>query len=151
MVQSIPTAKLTVENGILYLDTPVELGGVQLSLNAPEEVCFVPQKPLENREFVNYKDNEGLTDQLMSFSVAGHAIPAGRQAIVYIGDASLVDVVLSDKWGCPVNVEYSSVTGIVNVNSKVTDSRSEIYDLSGRRVTKPSKGIYIINGKKVVY
>lgn len=151
MIQSIPTATLTVENGILYLDSPVALGGVQLSLNAPEEVCFVPQKALENREFVNYKDNEGLTDQLMTFSVAGQVIPAGRQAIVYIGDASLVDVVLSDQWGHPVNVEYNTVTGIVNVNDKVSDRSREIYDLNGRRVTKPSKGLYIINGKKVVY
>jgi len=100
---------------------------------------------------VNYKDNEGLTDQLMTFSVAGQVIPAGRQAIVYIGDASLVDVVLSDQWGRPVNVEYNTVTGIVNVNDKVSDRSREIYDLSGRRVTKPSKGLYIINGKKVVY
>ena len=100
---------------------------------------------------MNFKDNEGLTDQLMSFSVAGQAIPAGRQALVYIGDASLVDVVLSDKWGRPVYVEYNNATGIVNVNNKTKVKSSEIYDLSGRRVTKPSKGIYIINGKKVVY
>ena len=26
-----------------------------------------------------------------------------------------------------------------------------IYDLSGRRVHHPTKGIYIINGKKVIY
>jgi hypothetical protein len=29
-------------------------------------------------------------------------------------------------------------------------SRSEIYDISGRRVTKPTQGLYIVNGKKVV-
>lgn len=29
-------------------------------------------------------------------------------------------------------------------------SRSEIYDISGRRVSKPTQGLYIVNGKKVV-
>ena len=38
-------------------------------------------------------------------------------------------------------------TGIGNVN--VNDS-SMIYDLSGRRVSKTQKGVYIVNGKKVM-
>ena len=30
-------------------------------------------------------------------------------------------------------------------------ANSAIYDLSGRKVNNPTKGIYIINGKKVIY
>lgn len=33
---------------------------------------------------------------------------------------------------------------------QANDERVEIYDLTGRRVTKPGKGIYIMNGRKVV-
>lgn len=43
-------------------------------------------------------------------------------------------------------------TGIgvtLNDNGRMTNDNA-IYDLSGRRVTHPTKGIYIINGKKVV-
>ncbi len=37
------------------------------------------------------------------------------------------------------------------IKSTKTDSRKEvIYDLSGRKVTRPTKGIYIKDGKKVV-
>lgn len=149
--QSIPAAEVTIENGILYVDSPVELGGVQLSLNAQDEVLYAPQKALEKMEFVTFKENEGLTDNLMSFSVAGNTIPIGRQALVYIGDASLVNIVLSDKWGNDVHVLYNTVTGIEEVRNKTEEGRNEIYDLMGRRITKPSKGIYIINGKKVLY
>lgn len=39
--------------------------------------------------------------------------------------------------------------GIQKLNSKKTDN--VIYDLQGRRISKPTKGIYIVNGKKVVY
>ena len=40
-------------------------------------------------------------------------------------------------------------TSIVNVNTTQTDSKT-VYDMSGRRVTNPTKGIYIVGGKKMV-
>ena len=40
--------------------------------------------------------------------------------------------------------------GIVNVENGKTSNDQSVYDLSGRRVTKPTKGIYIVNGKKVI-
>ncbi len=40
------------------------------------------------------------------------------------------------------------VTGIDNVT--IPTGKVEIYDLSGRRITHPGKGIYIINGQKVI-
>ena len=42
------------------------------------------------------------------------------------------------------------VTGIDEVRSKTDDGRGVYFDLLGRRVTQPQKGIYIVNGKKVV-
>ena len=33
---------------------------------------------------------------------------------------------------------------------QAADEKAVIYDLSGRRVSKATKGIYIINGKKVI-
>ena len=52
-------------------------------------------------------------------------------------------------WGCTMN--DISVTGISRVKQDVpADGR--IYDLLGRRLNQqPKKGIYIMNGKKVVY
>ena len=40
-------------------------------------------------------------------------------------------------------------TSIVNVNTAQTDSKT-VYDMSGRRVANPKKGIYIVGGKKIV-
>ena len=42
------------------------------------------------------------------------------------------------------------VTGISDVVSKTADGRGNIYDLQGRKVANPSKGLYIINGHKVI-
>ena len=41
------------------------------------------------------------------------------------------------------------VTGISTVKT-ASSMDGNFYDLSGRRVTKPTKGLYIVNGKKVV-
>ena len=42
-----------------------------------------------------------------------------------------------------------SATGIVKVENNVVKGNGIIYDLSGRRVTNPTRGIYIIDGRKV--
>ena len=41
-------------------------------------------------------------------------------------------------------------TGIDEVRSQMEDVRGEYYDLGGQRVAQPTKGLYIINGRKVV-
>lgn len=45
--------------------------------------------------------------------------------------------------------DFGSVTGIEGATTD-NGEKAEIYDLSGRRVAKAQKGIYIINGKKVI-
>lgn len=41
-------------------------------------------------------------------------------------------------------------TGIDEVSSKTEEVRSDYFDLQGRRVAQPIKGLYIVNGKKVI-
>lgn len=48
--------------------------------------------------------------------------------------------------GFPFN---GTTTGIEQIEAG-TDAKNAIYDLSGRRVNKAAKGIYILNGKKVL-
>jgi len=44
----------------------------------------------------------------------------------------------------------NELTGMSDVRSKTSEVRNKYYDLSGRRVAQPTKGLYIVNGKKVV-
>ncbi|MBQ7419703.1 MAG: hypothetical protein IJV17_03060 [Prevotella sp.] len=46
--------------------------------------------------------------------------------------------------------DSSETTGINDIRNKTTEFSGDIYDLQGRRVTQPAKGLYIINGRKVV-
>ena len=51
----------------------------------------------------------------------------------------------------PVNLTSEGATAIETVRTATTTSDKAIYDLNGRRVERPAKGIYIVNGKKVVF
>ena len=44
----------------------------------------------------------------------------------------------------------NGTTGVNEVRGQKEDVRGEYYDLQGRKVAKPTKGLYIVNGKKVV-
>ena len=150
--QSLSTAEFSIEDGILYVESPVELGGVQFRLTASEGTHFTPLKTLDGMEYVTINEGDGLLSQLMAFSLIGRTIPAGRHAILYVGDASLDDIVLSDKWGNEVKTLPQMTTAIETVSPARQSVKQEgIYDLLGRRVARPSKGVYINNGKKVCY
>jgi hypothetical protein len=42
-------------------------------------------------------------------------------------------------------------TGILEIPTEGVNANSKYYDLSGRRVEKATKGVYIVNGKKVIF
>ena len=42
------------------------------------------------------------------------------------------------------------ITGISTIEDATTNAGQAVYDLSGRRVSKPSRGLYIRNGKKFI-
>ena len=41
-------------------------------------------------------------------------------------------------------------TGVNEVRGKMADVRNEVYNLAGQRVAQPAKGLYIVNGKKII-
>ncbi len=51
--------------------------------------------------------------------------------------------------GWTVTIVQATGTGIVNMNRE-TITNNQYYTLDGRRVENPTKGLYIVNGKKVV-
>ncbi len=44
----------------------------------------------------------------------------------------------------------SAVTGVEINKADANEDDNKVYDLQGRRVTKPANGLYIVNGKKVI-
>ena len=54
-----------------------------------------------------------------------------------------------DEAGARISIVDEDVTGIANVKTLSVES-SDYYDLQGRKVANPGKGLYINNGRKVV-
>ena len=66
-------------------------------------------------------------------------IPAGKVYLVYTASSA------------PDFIGFGDATGISSIeNGQVTIDNSEVYNLAGQRVAQPTKGLYIINGKKYV-
>lgn len=146
------TLKLTALNGTIPANTPVlieanaatynftidynaaaeaqttGLKGTLETINKPaDKTIYTLQKP-ENKNIGFYKYN-GQT--LQGFRAYGENL---------LGTTSTAEGLIFDK---------GDVTAIENV--EINDGKQTvIYDLSGRRVEKMLKGIYIVNGKKVI-
>ncbi len=56
---------------------------------------------------------------------------------------------ITSAWGCTVTAESSPITGVQTLRYSPEQS-DKIYNLSGQLVTNPRKGVYVVNGKKVV-
>lgn len=79
-----------------------------------------------------------------TFDPSGVAIPASKAYLKVL--KSSLDA------GARLNISFADdeTTGIADVRGKMSDVRGGYYNLSGQRVDQPQKGLYIINGKKVV-
>ena len=50
-----------------------------------------------------------------------------------------------------IDLEDMGVTGVNEItNTNLTNNTNDIFDLQGRKVVQPTKGLYIVNGKKVI-
>lgn len=64
-------------------------------------------------------------------------------------DANKAYLTYDGKAGTRAFFGLDETTGVNEVMGKKEDERGDYYDLQGRRVAQPTKGLYIMNGKKV--
>lgn len=93
----VATAYYSIENGILFVDTPVELGGVQFVLNGIDSQNIEVLQALEGFEQVKANVSDGTL--FMAYSMSGKRLPAGKHALLRIGEGTIGSVALSDPEG----------------------------------------------------
>lgn len=112
--------------------TPAAISNLLMGTVAPTTVAA-------NSIYVLGKNSE---DKAAMMLYTGTSIAAGKAylpvSLLLNGTRSL-RMVFSDE-----------TTGMSDVRSKISDVRSDYYNLSGQRVQKAAKGLYIVNGKKVL-
>lgn len=109
-------------------NTNGELVGTYKAMTA-EENSFVLQKHGDYVAFFMVKDTKPTVNPFRAY-IKAQSGAASKEFVNVIFD--------------------SNTTGISNVNNQGNADNDIIYDLSGRRVNKAHKGVYIINGKKIV-
>jgi len=150
------TATYTIENDVLYVETPIALAGVQVQLNMDEKRDVMATETLNGFEQVSawLSDNDML---FLAYNMNGKTLAAGKHALLKIGNAEVSTLRLSDSQGRNVMVEAGNgTTGIDALGSKV-QLQGGIFNLKGQKVSgkavdlqKLPKGVYIINGEKIV-
>ena len=96
------TAIYSIVDGILYVDTPVELAGVQVYLNCNENDKIEPLMAMDNFEQVGQFMDDGRY-MFMAYSLSGAKLAPGKHAILRInGVADLDDMILADAFGANV-------------------------------------------------
>ena len=152
------TGELTmnkVEGGIVDKNTPVVLkttggGNPVMTLtttasgdtqdNSLKGVSTVAGETSDGTYYVlNYKDGTGVGFYKLA---SGKTIGLGKAYLTYSGGgvAAARGYFLFDE---TTGIEMPTVEG----NG---DAEAVVYDLQGRRVAQPTKGLYIVNGKKVI-
>jgi hypothetical protein len=96
----------------------------------------------EHFEYMNGRDLDGSNSYiLMGKTVGTYTITLAKASFMQMMSfkAPAEDIVLT--------VEITVPDGIQNID---VDADAVIYDIHGRRVTEMTKGLYIVNGKKVI-
>jgi len=106
----------SVENGILYVESPVALGGVQFKIKADKNLTSINTLEALN----GFEQASGwLNDDtylLLAYSMSGKEIAAGKQALLQIGKNAVIDqVILSDTHGNNVIAVNNSSTNLVKI------------------------------------
>ena len=70
--------------------------------------------------------------------IGSDPIPEGKVYLIYTGS------------GAPDFIGFGGATGIETLNVENGTLNGEVYNLAGQRVAQPVKGLYIVNGKKVI-
>lgn len=103
------TATYYVEDGILHIDSPAELGGIQLTLT--DAGALAPQAALAGMETTSGAMADGSTC-FLAYSISGRSVAAGENAILAIGDADIAGILLCDTAGRQILAVRSEHSGI---------------------------------------
>ncbi len=152
---AMATATYTVENGIVYVDSPVDLAGVQIQIATEKGSQIKATDEMEGFEQASswLSDNDFL---FLAYSMSGKTLAAGKHAILKIGNAKIMDIRLSDAAGKNVEAKAGQETSVTRLGADVMNV-SGIYTLTGVKLSGRSSdlkklpaGVYIVDGKKVV-
>lgn len=125
-------------------ETTVDVSSNTLKANL--KAATLPETSGDYTNFILVSDGAGGVKFVKSNGSTADAdkLPANRAYLQLLTSSIAGARELSISFG------DSEITGVNNVRSEETGDQSQYFDLQGRKVAKPAKGLYIVNGKKYV-
>ena len=154
--EAAPSAVYTIEDGVLYVESPVALGGVQVQVNVPENTDITTLDDLKGFEqagsWLSKNDY-----RFLAYNMKGKTLAAGKHALLRIGDGQVTSIRLGDANAKSITVIAGEGTTAIDNMATAVKKQSGIYNLKGQKVAGSAeefrnlpKGIYIIDGNKVL-
>ena len=153
------TAYIAKSNGGTSSVTLTEIAKVPAStgivVNAPAGTYAIPVLTGEADATTGNLLKANLTDQTLTsdyytLAVDGSGNPMFKKS-TGVGTLAAGKAYLDLTGGAPeLSVDFGGTTGINAVNGEEFKVSGEYYNLAGQRVAQPTKGLYIVNGKKVI-
>lgn len=101
-----------VEDGVLYVDSPVALSGFDITFAVtPRLSSFTPMADIAAMEVTGGYVADDLY-RVVIFSASGRVIPAGRTALLRIADADIDAITLADTRANRVQVQAADEAGV---------------------------------------
>ena len=131
-------------------DTEVEVS-IVVSSNDPDNVAY------DSDHFKGTLVDKTFTDEDME--EADHYVLSGGSSFVWVKDAGTLSAGKCWIELIPTSAAHArrlsivhegTTTGISTAKTAADTKDAAVYDLQGRRVMQPTKGLFIVNGKKVV-
>ncbi len=110
------TAIYTVEDGVLYVNTPVALGGLQFRLANCTYADIELLEAMNGFEIVHMQNPDGSLT-LLAYSMSGMQVPEGKTALLRIGEKEIDDIVLSDPEGHNVIAVPGDALGVTDIET----------------------------------
>ena len=149
------TAVYSIEDGILYVESSVALGGVQVLVNVPEKTDITLD---DLKGFEQAGSWLSKNDYLfMAYNMKGKTLAPGKHALLRIGDGDVTSITIGDANGMKMSVTGGDGTTAIDNMATAVKTQKGIYNLKGQKVAGSAdefrnlpKGIYIVDGIKVL-
>ena len=109
-------------------------------------------KPCVTATTVNYNDNAGYNYVLMNNSGTPEfqKIVSGTYSSANVGAGKAYLALTEDPGSRALSLFDDETTALQEIQAKGVIENGQFYNLAGQRVAQPTKGLYIVNGKKVI-
>ena len=156
------TISNVTDTEVQLTDLPDVLAGHHFLIYNPTDADIIaqlmPSAPTAEMEGVGsnwfYLDMNDGTINPDDYTNYSFYICGGKQFLKAIGEGQLADhrwmLVVVDGFVRARNIVFGETTNKITATNFNNATKGDVFDLQGRKVKAPKKGLYIVNGKKAV-